>query len=110
MIIRHPPLLHSVLLTLLPAPSKSIFINLWLTGGAGTWYPKPVKEGNANNHKWQQLFPEMQQSCSAFPDTPPTMLSEKGIIMPGRYGVLINAVSVAGKPFLYSIDWSNDNE
>ncbi|WP_410681351.1 TIGR03756 family integrating conjugative element protein [Avibacterium paragallinarum] len=79
------------------------------TGGAGTWYPKPVKEGNANNHKWQQLSPEMQQSCSAFPDTPPTMLSEKG-----NYAWALwrpyKCCKRRGQTFLYSIDWSNDNE
>ncbi|MDO4626783.1 MAG: TIGR03756 family integrating conjugative element protein [Pasteurellaceae bacterium] len=77
------------------------------TGGAGTWYPAPVKEGNAKNHKWQQLFPEMKQSCSAFPDTPPAILSEKG-----NYAWALwrpyKCCKRRGQTFLYSIDWYNE--
>lgn len=74
----------------------------------GIWYPKPVKEGNANNHKWQQLFPKTEQSCSAFPDQPPALLSEQG-----NYAWALwrpyKCCKRRGQTFLYSIDWSNDD-
>lgn len=77
------------------------------TGGQGTWYPEPVQEGNAKNHKWQQLFPEMQQSCSAFPDKPPTMLAEKG-----NYAWALwrpyKCCKRRGQTFLSSIDWQQE--
>ncbi|MDY4281315.1 MAG: TIGR03756 family integrating conjugative element protein [[Pasteurella] mairii] len=77
------------------------------TDEAGIWYPTPVKEGQANNHKWQQPFPETQQSCSTFPDTPPTMLSEKG-----NYAWALwrpyKCCKRRGQTFLYSIDWYNE--
>lgn len=76
-------------------------------GGAGTWYPEPVKEGEAKNHKWQQLSPEMSQSCSAFPDNPPTLQSEKG-----NYAWALwrpyKCCKRRGQTFLYSIDWYNE--
>ncbi|PJG84820.1 TIGR03756 family integrating conjugative element protein [Conservatibacter flavescens] len=77
------------------------------TGGAGTWYPDPVKEGNSKNHKWQQLSPEMSKSCSTFPDTPPTLQSEKG-----NYAWALwrpyKCCKRRGQTFLYSIDWYNE--
>ncbi len=34
----------------------------------GKWYPKPVQELKQENHKWQMLYPKMEQSCAIFPD------------------------------------------
>ncbi|WP_279460130.1 TIGR03756 family integrating conjugative element protein [Actinobacillus delphinicola] len=34
----------------------------------GKWYPKPVQELNNQNHKWQMLYPKLEQSCAIFPD------------------------------------------
>lgn len=76
------------------------------TGGAGTWYPSPVQEGNIKNHKWQQLSPTMSRSCGVFPDTPPT-LSEQG-----NYAWALwrpyKCCKRRGQTFLYSIDWYNE--
>ncbi len=76
-------------------------------GGSGIWYPKPITEGDTKNHKWQQLFPQTLQSCNAFPDIPPTQLSEKG-----NYAWALwrpyKCCKRRGQTFLYSVDWYND--
>lgn len=77
------------------------------TEGSGTWYPAPVKEGNSSNHKWQQLSPEMSQSCRAFPDSPPTLQSVKG-----NYAWALwrpyKCCKRRGQVLLYNIDWYNE--
>ncbi|PJG82802.1 TIGR03756 family integrating conjugative element protein [Caviibacterium pharyngocola] len=84
------------------------------TGGQGNWYPKPVKEGNANNHKWQMLAPAMSRSCSIFPnggatDTYSSQLSEQG-----NYAWALwrpySCCKRRGQKFLYSIDWYQPND
>lgn len=37
------------------------------SGGKGNWYPKEVIESDDNTHKWQLLYPKMEQSCKVFP-------------------------------------------
>jgi integrating conjugative element protein, PFL_4710 family len=75
-------------------------------GQNGHWYPEPVQEGDIQNHKWQQLHPQLSQSCSIFPDTPPSMLSEDGSYAWALWRPY-KCCKRRGQTFLYSIDWSN---
>lgn len=77
--------------------------------GAGEWPPGPVEEGNARTHKWQMLYPQMEESCSVFPhgssnDTHSAKVSEKG-----NYAWALwrpySCCKRRGQTFLYSIDW-----
>lgn len=79
------------------------------SGGAGEWPPGPVEEGNARTHKWQMLYPQMEESCSVFPhgssnDTHSAKVSEKG-----NYAWALwrpySCCKRRGQTFLYSIDW-----
>lgn len=79
------------------------------SGGAGEWPPGPVEEGNARTHKWQMLYPQMEESCSVFPhgssnDTHSAKVSEKG-----NYAWALwrpySGCKRRGQTFLYSIDW-----
>ena len=36
----------------------------------GYWPPEPVQENEAGNHKWQLLYPALQNQCAIFPSEP----------------------------------------
>jgi integrating conjugative element protein (TIGR03756 family) len=36
----------------------------------GYWPPGPIMENDAATHKWQLLYPELQNSCAIFPSAP----------------------------------------
>ncbi|MDG2961697.1 TIGR03756 family integrating conjugative element protein [Exercitatus varius] len=91
-----------------------IYQSVAKTGGQGNWYPKPVKEGNVNNHKWQMLSPKTENSCTIFPnggatDTYSSQLSEQG-----NYAWALwrpySCCKRRGQTFLYSIDWYQPND
>ncbi|MBN6058682.1 TIGR03756 family integrating conjugative element protein [Aggregatibacter actinomycetemcomitans] len=75
-------------------------------GQNGHWYPAPVREGEIKNHKWQQLHPQLSRSCSIFPDTPPSMLSEDGSYVWALWRPY-KCCKRRGQTFLYSVDWSD---
>lgn len=68
----------------------------------GFWPPEPVRE-NSNNHKWQQLAPNMSMSCGVFPH-----LNDKPSL-DGAYAYALwrpyKCCKRRGQKFLYSIDF-----
>ncbi|GAB5337091.1 TIGR03756 family integrating conjugative element protein [Pseudomonas fluorescens] len=36
----------------------------------GYWPPGPIVENDASTHKWQLLYPQVQQTCAIFPSDP----------------------------------------
>lgn len=73
----------------------------------GQWFPKPVEEGKSKTHKWQQLSPEMSQSCSVFPDNLPSFLSDNGSYAWALWRPY-KCCKKRGQTFLYSVDWFQD--
>lgn len=68
----------------------------------GYWPPKPVRENDPKTHKWQLLYPRVQNRCAIFPSDP--LQSADG----GYAWALWRPYSCckrAGQKFLYSIDF-----
>lgn len=80
----------------------------------GNWYPKPVKEGNIYNHKWQMLYPQMSQSCAIFPNGEATDTYSSQLSKQGNYAWALwrpySCCKRRGQTFLYSIDWYKPND
>ncbi|WP_228777484.1 TIGR03756 family integrating conjugative element protein [Lonepinella koalarum] len=91
-----------------------IYQSVAKSGGQGNWYPKPVKEGNSNNHKWQMLSPKMSQSCAIFPNGGATDIYSSQLSQQGNYAWALwrpySCCKRRGQTFLYSIDWYQPND
>jgi len=44
----------------------------------GWWPPEPVMEGDMTNHRWQALYPNLEQSCAVFPTPVQAMQNTDG--------------------------------
>lgn len=78
----------------------------------GWWPPPPVEEGNPKTHKWQMLYPKMENSCAIFPDGGAwDAYSDKNSLQQDFAWTLWRPYACC-KPrgiFLFSIDWDDAN-
>lgn len=78
-------------------------------GGNGKWYPKEVKEGDDNTHKWQMLSPKYEQSCSVFPSGGATDSYGDKVSKTENYSWALwrpyACCKKQGQVFLGNIDW-----
>lgn len=77
----------------------------------GKWYPKEVKEGDEDTHKWQMLSPKNEQSCSIFPSGNATESYSDKLSHTENYSWALwrpySCCKKQGQVFLGNTDWIN---
>lgn len=81
------------------------------SGGKGKWYPKEVKEGDKNTHRWQLLSPKNEQSCKVFPHDGDWATHSDRFSNTENYSWALwrpySCCKKAGQVFLYNVDWAS---
>ncbi|MFC0323674.1 TIGR03756 family integrating conjugative element protein [Gallibacterium melopsittaci] len=76
----------------------------------GYWPPPPIEEGKIKTHKWQMLYPKMENSCAIFPDRSPSDTYSDKISTQQDYAWALwrpySCCKRRGQTFLFSTDWN----
>ncbi|ERF77781.1 TIGR03756 family integrating conjugative element protein [Gallibacterium anatis] len=76
----------------------------------GYWPPPPIEEGKIKTHKWQMLYPKMENSCAIFPDRSSSDTYSDKISEKQDYAWALwrpySCCKRRGQTFLFSTDWN----